>query len=91
MGYKLLKFFSNSCVPCKRLTTEIQKLDLPEIDVENYDIWDDNTLEKQKEFNVKTVPTVIFFDDQEGILGSFSGFKSSEDIVTWMSDLVNKN
>jgi len=72
---KILKFTSNGCVPCAQLTRWIDT---------HQELFKEHTIEEinhefhkdlYKEYGVRSVPTMIFIDDEESIVEEIKGFK----------------
>jgi len=61
-GLSVLKFSAEWCAPCKRLQTIVDKMEkeFPDIKIYNVDI--DSDFETAKKYNIKTVPTLMFFN-----------------------------
>lgn len=59
---KIYDFYSTSCGPCKMLMQHLNKVAdvYPEIIIEKFD---ENCTDKQKEFNIRSVPVLVFFDE----------------------------
>jgi len=71
---KILKFTSNGCAPCAQLTQWIDA---------NQVLFKDHTLEEVnhefhkdlfKDYNVRSVPTMIFIDGEECMMKEIKGF-----------------
>lgn len=62
---RVLKFFATWCGPCGVLTEEIEKADLP-FEVEEVDF--DQEVDLAKMYVVKSLPTVVFLDDDGKVI-----------------------
>jgi len=62
-GLSVLKFSADWCAPCKRLQTIVDKMgkEFPDITIYNVDI--DNDFEVAKKYSIKSVPSLLFFDN----------------------------
>ena len=62
-GLSVLKFSAEWCAPCKRMQTIIDKMgkEFPDITIYNVDI--DTDFEVAKKYNIKSVPTIVFFKE----------------------------
>ena len=63
-GLTVIKFYTDTCVPCKRLKPVLDKMEkeFPNIKIYNVNIEDDYKLAKQ--FRVKSVPTLVFLNGE---------------------------
>ena len=62
-GLSVLKFSADWCAPCKRLQTIVDKMEkeFPDITIYNVDI--DNDFEVAKKYSIKSVPSLLFFEN----------------------------
>lgn len=68
---KIFKFYTDTCVPCKRLSAAIAESAYRDMIVEiNASKCERNQL---IEYGVKAVPTLVFLDEHDNVLGSRTG------------------
>lgn len=75
---KILKFYSNSCGPCKVMSKELAKL--KDIEVIDYDATDENNVEILDKYKVLSIPTIIVVDDKGDTISRFGGIVPIEKI-----------
>lgn len=75
---KILKFYSNSCGPCKVMSKELAKL--KGIEIVDYDATDENNVEILDKYKVLSIPTIIVVDDKGDIINRFGGIVPIEKI-----------
>ena len=81
---KKLEYYSASwCSPCKMLKPIMKELKNDGLNIEIIDI--DQNPEKSSKNNVKSVPTIIIYKDNEEF-ERFIGFRSKAEIVYFMSE-----
>lgn len=73
---KIFKFYADWCGPCKALTKTLDSMNINviPIDIES----DENDLTTK--FKIRSVPTLIFVDDNDNELDRLIGMQSSETI-----------
>lgn len=62
-GLVCLKFEADWCGPCKKLTPTVEKLSEEFTDVAFFGINIDNARELAKEYEVRSIPTLVFLKD----------------------------
>lgn len=75
---KILKFYSNSCGPCKVMSKELAKL--KDIEIVDYDATDENNIEILDKYKVLSIPTIIVVDDKGDTINRFGGIVPIEKI-----------
>ena len=58
---QLLKFHATWCQPCKALSTNFNRVDLGDVELIEIDI--DEKLELAKQYNVRSVPTLVLLEN----------------------------
>lgn len=73
---KIRKFGAQWCGPCKKLTETLKSIDIPvlEIDV-------DENPELTEQYNIQSVPTLHFLDDNDNIVDTTIGNLSRKAIL----------
>lgn len=83
INMKIFKFYAEWCGPCKALTKQLDTMNLSvevtPIDIEN----DDQDLTTK--FKIRSVPTLVFVDDNENELERLTGSQSNSAIENIIS------
>lgn len=66
-GLSVVKFYLDVCNPCKRLDTILKKMETEFTNVNFYSMNVDNFVSFAKKYEIKTVPTLIFFDNTKNV------------------------
>lgn len=74
---KILKFYSETCGPCKVLDTNLKKAG---IDYEAINVADDD--ERIDKYHIRSVPTLIKEDNGEEV-DRFVGIMNEDQLKTW--------
>ncbi len=72
-GIVLADFYSDSCIPCKRMSPVLAELEEQNPDIKLVKLNINYDAETAAEYNVTSVPTVVFFKDgaeQQRITGA---------------------
>jgi len=75
---KILKFYSNTCTPCKLLEKNLQ-----ETGIEYTSICIDNELEEASKYGIRSVPTLIMLDDNNKVIKKRVGMMTVQQIIDW--------
>ena len=63
---KILKFESDSCPQCKALSITLERISKEnKIDIKNIDIEEDNNQDLIRKYNIKSIPTIIFLNEDK--------------------------
>ena len=84
-GLVLADFYSDSCIPCKRMSPVLAELEEQNADVKLVKLNINYDAETAAEYNVTSVPTVIFFRDgaeQKRVTGAVKKAELEEIINT---------
>lgn len=75
---KILKFYSNTCGPCKALEKNLQeaKIDYESIDVEANDELIDT-------YSIRGIPTLIKLNDKDEVIDKYVGVMNVEQLKNW--------
>ncbi len=85
---KLIDLGADKCVPCKMMAPILEELKKEyegRFDVEFIDVW--KIPDAGKAFNIKLIPTQLFFDKDGNELFRHEGFFSKEDILAKWEEL----
>jgi thioredoxin 1 len=80
---KLLDLGASKCVPCKMMTPildEMKETFSDQLEVVFVDVWKDQSAGQA--YEIRMIPTQIFFDDDGKELFRHEGFYSREDIIS---------
>lgn len=81
----LVKFGATWCAPCRAIQPHLETLAeqwIRYIDVYSLDVDDDPDVAVQ--YNIRSVPTLIFFDDEGDILGRIQGNQSMASLTAFI-------
>ena len=90
-GTKLLKLLdlgATKCIPCKKMAPileELKKEYAGKLEIEFVDVW--KTPDEAKKYEIKLIPTQIFFDASGKELFRHEGFFGKEDILAKWKEL----
>ena len=84
MVEKVYKFYSDTCAPCKTLSSMLQNTESKEL-IEDVDIY--KRLDLVKKFNIRKVPTLVFIDEKGETLFSSVGIISPAEFEKLIKDL----
>ena len=73
--YVLVDFWADWCKPCKTMSPILEKIEKERNDIEIIKINVDNNAAITIEYNIKSIPTLIFFKEGhviDSLVGSFS-------------------
>ena len=79
---QILKFYSETCVPCKTLTTMLAG---EPFNIEAVNINTDPV--KTLKYNVRSVPTLVFIDSEGEALHRVTGLVTGETVKEILNDL----
>lgn len=75
---KIIKFYTSTCGPCKIQTEWLKKLE--NVEIQNVDIEDDDSMELMIKYKVRNVPTLVLLDDTDEVLRVFHGLTEIDEI-----------
>lgn len=84
MVEKVYKFYSDTCAPCKTLSSMLQNTESKEL-IEDVDIY--KRFDLVKKFNIRKVPTLVFVDEKGEKLFSSVGIISPAEFEKLIKDL----
>lgn len=85
---RLLELGSDKCVPCKMMAPILDDLAQEykdKLNVEFIDVWKNR--EAGEKYNIKSIPTQIFFDSKEKEIFRHVGYFPKEDIINKFKEL----
>lgn len=82
-SYKLLKFSSGWCLPCKQLQKVIDGITLP-YPIEYHDIDNEDSMQLAANMNVRNVPTMILLDNEGNVLKVKAGAMSEKQLMDFL-------
>lgn len=77
---KILKFYSESCGPCKVMTNTLKKLP-PEIEVQSIETSIDANSDLVDTYKIRSIPTIIVVNEGGIPVKEFRGITPIEDIL----------
>ena len=88
-GNKVIKFYSEWCVPCKQITPIIQEIEkrFSNIDFLNIDVAENN--ESVLKASVRSLPTLLFLQNGKE-LNRIIGFRDSQTISNTIKRIFNQ-
>lgn len=75
---KILKFYSDTCSPCKFMGEQLKKLN--NVEIQEVNIMDEENESLIDEYKVRTVPTIVVLNEDGNTIGEFKGVTSIEKI-----------
>lgn len=82
---KVIKFYSNQCVPCKAMAPILNKLaEELDLEVEEVNILEGNGRERAIEYGVRSIPAFIVPDRNSGSHYSLSGMQSEANLKAFL-------
>lgn len=88
MVEKVYKFFSDTCAPCKTLSSMLQNIESKEL-IEDVDIFKNHDLIRK--FNIRKVPTLVFVDEKGEELFRAVGVMTSAEFEKLLKDIEDGN
>jgi len=89
---RLLDLGAGKCIPCKMMAPILEELKeeyKDQFEVVFIDVWENP--DEAKKYNIKLIPTQLFFDDKGSELFRHEGFFSKEDILAKWKELGIKS
>ena len=80
MGRKIVKFEADWCMPCKVLTNLLNDKDFKGIEIKVIDIEEDVNFELVQEYQVRSIPTLFYYQDDK-LIGKTIGLQTKEEIL----------
>jgi thioredoxin 1 len=79
---------AKACIPCKMMAPIMEKMEKQyagKAVIHFYDVWKNN--EPARRFNIRVIPTQIFFDKEAKEVYRHEGFMSESDIVAQLTKM----
>lgn len=80
MGKKIIKFEADWCMPCKVLTNILKDKEFKDIEIKEINIEDDSSFELVQQYQVRNIPTLFYYQDDE-LIGKSIGLQTKEKIL----------
>jgi thioredoxin-like negative regulator of GroEL len=85
--HSIIKITSQKCAACKQISTQLEKRADLEIDVYDVEHLENKAISRM--FGVRTLPTVIFFENAIP-MARMAGLKEAEEFLQIVDDVVIK-
>ena len=82
---KVLDFYADWCGPCQMLKPILEEVEKEHPDVEFVKVNIDEQQEMAEKYEVMSIPTLVFLNDDGEIIETFVGMKSKQDIEKVLS------
>lgn len=79
---KIIKFYSNTCGPCKVLESNLNKAQIEHISID-VEVDSENLIDK---YNIKGIPTLIKLNDEDEVIDKFVGVMAVEQLKHWCNN-----
>ena len=87
-SYKLIKFYTDTCVPCRIMTPVINSV-IAEFPMVSYEEINANGNSAIIAFyQVLAVPTLVLLDSSDTLLGRHVGYTNKVDLKSWISETI---
>jgi thioredoxin-like negative regulator of GroEL len=83
--HSIIKFTSKNCAACKQITTQLEKR--ADLDIDVYDVEHLENKAISRMFNVRALPTAIFFEDAIP-MARMTGLKDAKEFLEIVDDVV---
>lgn len=80
---KILKFYSNSCGPCKTVDENLKKANVEFTPIDVEDEKNDDLVDK---YSIRGIPTLIKLNDKEEVIAKHTGYMTVEQLVNWCKE-----
>lgn len=75
---KILKFYSETCAPCKVMNKKLKEL--KDVEIQDIDITDNSNESLLNKWKIRSVPTIEILAEDNTLLAEFKGITSIEKI-----------
>lgn len=79
---KIIKFYSNTCGPCKVLESNLNKAQIEHISID-VEVDSENLIDK---YNIRGIPTLIKLNDEDEVIDKFVGVMAVEQLKHWCNN-----
>lgn len=83
---KVLKFYSETCGPCKILEKNLQLADIPHESIDAQSIENEDIIAK---YNIMAVPTLILINDKDEVIKRHRGLLSVQELKEFYNNINN--
>lgn len=83
----LLEFYSDSCIPCKRMSPILAELEEEHTDIKVSKLNIKFGADTARKYNVMSSPTIVFFKDGEEV-NRIKGVAKKADLETVIKEIV---
>lgn len=83
----ILKFYADWCQPCKRLDPIFEQIENDyDVEVNHLNIEDKLNVALMQEHSIRSVPTVVFLDDDNVVIESVHGAQPKQQYINIIED-----
>lgn len=95
MSFKVIKFSSTWCTPCKVMAPifdkvsqcdEFKDVEFKTLDIEN----DDEGIEMVERFQIKSIPTIIILGHEDEVLKKIIGTLEENNLISLIKEVINE-
>lgn len=81
----VLDFYSDSCMPCKMLSKDLEEISKDFLDIKFEKLNITENYELTEKYNIMSVPTLVMIKNNQ-ILASYIGYKGKEDLKRFLEN-----
>lgn len=81
----VLDFYSESCMPCKMLSKDLEEISKEYSDIKFEKLNISENYELTEKYNIMSVPTLVMIKNNQ-ILASYIGYKGKEDLKRFLEN-----
>lgn len=82
---KVLKFYSETCGPCKVMSNKLKHLP-SEVEIQEIEVGIEANKELIDKYNIRTIPTVIIVNSKDEVVKEFKGIVPIEEIISAINE-----
>jgi thioredoxin 1 len=84
----LIDFWADWCLPCKKFSPILDEIDQERQDINlvKVDSDDDRNEDLLREYDIRSIPTLILLDPDGNAVGQVTGARSKRDIQLWLDE-----